>query len=286
MSHLSYYIMGKTQFIKRVITLFTVVFVFIISTAGSCGSSTDSRPSLSSTYPEKWDVQLDPVFLRYDMAKFINDCQQYGSIYPAADIQDLADYNNVTTSSGWLDFYTLFNNTENYSGPGAEAKFIFTQSDCSGSITVSYNNFDDKLCNYNIISNAPKISKTHLVEFSAHTIKTLQNNIFIKWNKAYTANGFGTYLNIDLQGTVDYPNYLFTTGTKGGNQVAARIIEDRFVLVENTISSDMQTGQYKPILVDETPLVSNTLKQDVYISGSVNKNLKWSVPVIVELESI
>ena len=189
-------------------------------------------------------------------------------------------------NTSWLNFYSLFVDADNYSGPGAEAKFIFTQPDCSGNYTITFNHFNDKLCNDNVISNAPKITATHLVEFSAHTIKTSQNGIYIKWKKAYTATGYGSYVSIDVPGTVDYPSYLFSTGIKGDNLIAVRIENNRYVLVENTLSTEISPGTYTAKVVSTEPLISNSLQQNVCIAGSVNSDCKWSKPVVVELNTL
>lgn len=185
-----------------------------------------------------------------------------------------------------MNFNSLFYNTNNYSGSGPEARFVFYLPDCKDQIIVKYNRFDDKLCNQNTITNAPKIKKTHSVDFSAHTIKTSQNGICIKWKKTSVVTGVGSYINLDLKGTVDYPTYLFSTGTKGGNQVAVRIVDNKFILVENTLSQEVAVGDYTPTIVDETPVVSDLLRKNVCIAGNMDVDVKWSVPFIVKLEKM
>lgn len=281
--------MSMLQFLKHVCIPLCAVVVFMFSTAESCNgnsSGKDDRPSMNSVYTETWDIPLDPVFLRYDMSKFINDCQRYGNLYPASDMQELADYNDVMEASSWLNFNTLFYNAEKYSGPGPEAKFVFIDPDCKGDISIVYNRFDDKLCNHNVISGAPKIRKTHVVDFSAHTIKTSQNGICVKWNRRLDMPGQGTYMNIDLWGKVEYPTYLFSSGVRGGNRVAIRMEGDKVVLVDNTISKDdLAPGAYTPTLVNEKPIISNTLQKDVCVGGRVDETMKWDAPTIIELES-
>ena len=283
-SYLTRMRMKRNQKLKQACFVFGVSAIFIFSTAGSCGSSPDNRPHIKDVFPEKMDIQLDPVFLRYDMSTFINNCLSYGNTYPASDLQELYDYNNVISASSWLNFNSLFNKADAFAGPGAGASFKFTQPDCREDITVSFNKYDDKLCTQNIISNAPKIDKTHLVEFSAHTITTTSNSIYIKWSMKYTATGYGTYMKIDKKGTVEYPNYLFASRTKGGNQIAVRKIDDRLVPIENTVSTELAPGSYRSKLVEERPVISDVLEQEVCIGGRVRTECKWDAPKIVELE--
>ncbi|MBR0297601.1 MAG: hypothetical protein IJR01_01335 [Bacteroidales bacterium] len=271
--------------LRSMCPVLAIASAFLFLTAGSCSSSNDNRPNLTDKYPNKWDIPIDYVSLRYDLGTFINNCMLYGSTYPAADIQELTTYNNLFSTAGTLNFYTLFVNTDRFTGVGPTVKFIFSVPDCKGPVSITYNSFDDKLCNENTIVNAPKITKTHIVDFSARTLKTSQNNIYIKWNKEYTVSGVGSYITIDRQGTVDYPSYMFTTGTKGGNQAAGRIVDGHLELVENTLSRDLVIGDYHPVIINDTPVVSDVLQQGVNMSGALNNDLNWDRPMIVELQT-
>lgn len=272
-----------TRVLKQILLPLVIATLYLATTAGSC-SSTDNRPPLASKYPEKCDIELDPVFLRYNLEKFVNDCQKNGYAYPSSDIQELIDYNNVMVASSWLDFYSLFISAGGYTGTGPEVKFIFSQPDCKGNISIVYKQFDDKLCNHRIIANAPKINKIHLVEFSANTIKTSQNNISIKWNNAYTVTGYGTYMNIDEQGTVDHPSFIFTRGTKGGLEIAARLIGNKYEVVENTVSDEVSPGYYNVAVVEDNPTIIGSMQKNVCTSGALNQQATWDSPSIVELQ--
>ena len=266
---------------------FTFIFIsfYLVLTAWSC-SGEDNRPELTSKYPDKHDIELDPVYLRYDLEKFINDCQTYGYSVPDEDLMQLSEYNNMILSSSWLDFYSLFINTDRYEGSGPEAKFIFSQPDCKGSVSIVYNKFDEKLCEHRIISNAPKINNIHLVEFSAHTIKTSRNNISVKWSNAYTVTGQGAYITIDKQGTIDHPTFIFTRGTRGGLQVAARLLDNKYCVLENTVSEEIEPGLYQVSVVEEQSENIGVMNRDVCSSGAMNEEIRWSSPAIVELQEI
>lgn len=117
-SYLTRMRMKRNQKLKQACFVFGFSAIFIFSTAGSCGSSPDNRPHIKDVFPEKMDIQLDPVFLRYDMSTFINNCLSYGNTYPASDLQELYDYNNVISASSWLDFNSLFfNKADAFAGP-------------------------------------------------------------------------------------------------------------------------------------------------------------------------
>lgn len=271
----------NSSFIRCILTPLVSTSLIIFLTAGSC-DSTDNRPSIQTTFTQKWDIPLDPVFLRYDLNKFVNDCQRYGNTYPAADIQDLSTYSNLCVASSWLTFFSLFSNSDNYPGVGPEVKFIFTQPDCSGSFTLSYNKFDADLCERNIIKNAPKINKPHTVDFSAHTIKSRQNNIFVKWHKEFLMTGQGSYLVIDQSGTVDYPSYMFTSSTKSGKEVAIRYNKDcSYEIVQNTVCCNIEEKEYNAVIKEEA--ISPVMEKDVIYCGEVKKSLKWNTPIIAEL---
>lgn len=267
--------------IHQACTALVALLMCFFLTAGSC-SDPDNRPEISSVYTEKHDIPLDPVFLRYDLTSFVYDCQRYRNMYPANDIQELSSYNNVMVGSSWLDFYTLFSKADDYSGQGPEVSFIFSHLDCRGQINLRYSHFDDALCNHNIIRDAPKISSTHLVEFYAHTLITSENGISIKWADRYQATGYGTYIVIDKGGKVDYPSGFLSSGTRGGD-AAGRVKDKDVCLLPNTIRKDLTSGTYEVVISDAQPIVSSILEKPIIIKGELCENVKWDVPVIVEL---
>lgn len=249
----------------------------------------DNRPSITEKYPEKGNFDIDsPIFLRYNLTTFIEKCTEKGYVIPYSDIQELSNYNNmVPAGSSWLDFYTLFKNTETFPGTRPEVKFLFGAPDCKGEIMVSYSAFDSDLCEKRVIKNAPKIRSNYWVDFSARTIKTSYGGISVKWKKRFDMTGVGVEMVIDLPGTVEYPFYVFTTSTKGGNQAAARIDGQRVDLVQNTVDQEFVVkGTVSVIVVDDSPIVSPIMKQSVCVGGVVNDKVKWDTPVIVELDKL
>lgn len=65
-----------------------------------------------------------------------------------------------------------------------------------------------------------------------------------------------------------------------------RIVDNKFILVENTLSQEVAVGDYTPTIVDETPVVSDLLRKNVCIAGNMDVDVKWSVPFIVKLEKM
>lgn len=270
---------------KTISSSLAVTAAVLILSAWCCE---DNRPSITEKYPEKEDVNIDaPVFLRYDLPAFIEKCAKKGYIIPDPDIQELVTYNNMVLAKSWLDFYTLFKNTETFPGTRPEIKFLFETPNCKGSVMVSYHAFDSDLCEKRVIKNAPKIRSTHTIEFSARTIKTTHDGISVKWKKRFNMTGVGTEMVIDLPGTVEYPYYLLTTSTKGGNQAAARIDRSRVDLVQNTVDQEFVVkGTVSVIVVDDSPIVSPIMKQSVCVGGVVDDKVKWDTPMIVELDRL
>lgn len=277
--------MIQGHYLKQIFMPLFVTFVFIVSTAGSCDNgngSTGSLPRLTDVYTEKWDIPLDPVYLRYDLSSFVEKCNKSGYSIEA-DLAELSYYHAVAFYPDFLNFYHLLINADNYSGCKPEVRFSLSQEDCRGSYTRYFQTFNDTLCNRNTIPNMLKITSPHEVDFSAHTIKTSQNNIFIKWNQRSLVTGFGVYMNIDKEGTIDYPPYLITTGIKGGNRVGIRIRNHQLIIVENTISDEIVPGEYEATIVDEEPIISDALSNDVCVAGELESNVRWEAPIVAEL---
>ncbi|GEM_PF-5609977 len=274
------------ELFKTISSSLVITAAVLILSASCCE---DNRPPITEKYPEKGELRIDaPIFLRYNLTTFIEKCREKGYVIPDLDIQELSDYNNmVPAGSSWLDFYTLFKKTETFPGTRPEVKFLFSAPDCKDAITVSYHAFDSDLCENKVIKNAPKINSNHWIDFSARTIKTSHSGISVKWSKQFSMTGVGVEMVIDLPGTVEYPFYVFTTSTKGGNQAAARIDGQRVDLVQNTVDQEfVVAGTVSVIIVDDSPIVSPIMKQSVCVGGVLDDKVKWDTPVIVELDKL
>jgi len=263
----------------------TISLIFFL-TSSSCGSDTDNRPLITDVHKEVWDLSFDQESLRYDISKFWDNAIKNGSYYPAEDMDELASYSGLYgTGKSKTTFRNLLINNQDFSGEKGEVKFVFYEPDCKGYITKVYRDYDESLCEGHFIKDAPFIKKPHAVELHAHTIKTSRNNISVKWNKIFSATGVGIYLLIDCEGEVDYPSYLYTSGTKGGNQVAVRVEGNRILFLENTIPDEVKPAEYIVEITDERPYVPDVLQQDVNHNGSNRHGEKWDVPYIALLET-
>lgn len=259
-----------------------VTSLLLFTSASSCDQD-DPRPSIHSAFPEKWDIPLEQVRLKYDTESFINRVPNSANVI--LDIYELMAYHNIFISSNdWLDFYDILaNSNDSTSINKPSVKFSFYTTAHRDDFKLFFDTFDEDLCYHNIIRNAPRINIPHVVDFSASTIKTSYNCIRIKWEKQYTITGQGPYMTIEEDGTIEAPMIFYNTGTKGGNQLAVRIRQKKMYLIDNTIPPDLPPGEYAPEIVDGDPIISDLFDQDININGSSNNNATWDAPIIVEL---
>ena len=166
--------------LKQIFLPLFVAFVFIVSTAGSCDNgngTTGSLPRLTDVYTEKWDIPLDPVYLRYDLSSFVEKCRKSGYSIEA-DLSELSYYHSMASYPDFLNFYHLFINADNYSGYKPEVRFSLSHTDYSGTFTRVFKTFNDTLCISNTIPNMLKITSPHEVDFSARTINNTSVNFY------------------------------------------------------------------------------------------------------------
>ncbi len=276
--------------VYRILILFVIPLTFVIATAETCddgngSSSTDNRQTLSEAFPTKCDIQLDPVYFRYDLTGYSDRCLRSGyDVY--MDMQELSEYNYVIEGSDWLDFNKLLFNGGRFNGVKPEVKFRFYSHEYKGDYPVSYHDFNEQLCNHNTIANVPEIKKSHCVDMNVRTIKTTNNGIYINWEKTYTVSGVGTYMVIDQKGKTIQPFELVKYGIADGRFVAARKINNKIVLIENTVDATLETGEYKISETSTSPRVSKVMDNKVNVAGELSETQRWASPIVVELEKM
>ena len=286
--------------VYHILILFVIPLTFVIATAETCdgfevggGSGSDSGGDdlyIGTKYPETHSVKLlTPPQFRYDLSKYAMSSIVDGTEL-IWDFNELMDYQNVYTSVGFLDFYTLFDKTDNFSGEKASLKFIFTEPRCKGNLYVTYGKFNDQLCNYNTIEGCPKITKVHVVEIKANSIKTTYNGLQIKWKQKINVVDDSSMI-IENDGKLDDTRHITShvkvRGFKNRGLASARLGKDgKYVLIDNTVSPELESGEYSYTVVPEKPLVSDVLDKKVCVGGRLDTSVQWKTPETVKLSKL
>lgn len=277
--------------LKSVAFSFFMATIFLLSTAGSCdNSNTDNRPTLKEKYPETWDISFDQEYLKYDFSAFVKKCHNLNLI-PYAVAADMVNYqglilNESSSNIPSTTFLMLLNDSAcNYPGTKPEVKFRFSEGGCRDAITKTYNKFDEDLCVNHTIKDAPKITKSHYVEFSAQTIKTTNSDICIKWEQVFTPNGQGAYMKIDKKGDLSYASGLFVGTTKASGLAVRKVVtlkSESYEILSNTIPEGLEPGLYTAKIVGSSQFLG-VMDKKVYVSGVLDENLVWDSPMVAEL---
>ena len=285
--------------VYHILILFVIPLTFVIATAGTCdgfevgggsGSGSNPIPSMKTEYTETHSVKLlTPPQFRYDLSKYAMSSIVDGTEL-IWDFNELMDYQNVYTSVGFLDFYTLFDKTNNFSGDKASLKFIFTEPRCQGSLPVPYDGFDDQLCNYNTIKDCPKIPKAHVVEVKANSIQTTYNGVQLKSSQKISVVDDSNMI-IANDGKLDDTNHI-TSHVKVRGFIDRRLVSARqgkngkYVLIDNTVPPELEPGDYSFAVVEDRPLVSDVLDKKVCVGNRLDTSVQWKTPETVKLSKL
>lgn len=267
------------------------VAVFLLLTAFECSTETgnaDTRPTFLSTYTEAQDISIGTVQLGYDLSSFVRFCMDQYKRIPEATISQLSSSHNIDPwAPGSLTLSNLLVGPY-FSDTPPEVRFVFSDPYCQGELPYIYNTDDGYLCFQNKIRNAPKLRATTMVDFFAHTIKTV-DEVSIKWRaNLYPILSSGTAsMDISVYGNVDFPSFGFlASSTKSeNNEVAVRVYGKFAEVVENTFNPNrfQKKNSYSMRPVARQIVFSDVLGQDVCAGGRAKTNYKWMQPEIVEL---
>lgn len=254
-----------------------ILSLLLISSACP-GSGPDNRPDFNTTYPDIWDIELVNPQLTYDLNKFIEKYKTWTSMYPHIDLQEMLDWHGIFPEGNTVSFMNLLSNSDDY--PGAEVKFVFSEPNCSGHKEITFTSYDADLCERNIIQNAPKVTKKHLVEFSAKTRKTSVSELQIKWYKEYLLSG-NSIFQIDVEGKTLYPG--IPTKSTNGTTIGGRPNnQGGYDYIPNTTGS-LTTGTYEQGPIVSLVEVPPVLTQNVCYDGEISPAMSWDIPVEIML---
>ncbi len=255
-----------------------ILSLLLISSACP-GSGPDNRPDFNTTYPDVYELSLGIPNLSYDLNPFLNYYRIYVNKYPASDLQEMIDHHGIYSSGHTISFLNLLR--EGDSAPGAEVRFIFTEPNCSNSKEIIYNSYDYDLCNRNVIKNAPKVTTTHAIDFSAKTIKTTDSQLQIKWYKQLILSG-NDAIYIDQKGTLNFYKPYYTKST-GSNVIGGRPNNNGgYDYIPNTTGS-LTTGTYEQGPIVSLVEVPPVLTQNVCYDGEISPAMSWDIPVEIML---
>ncbi len=237
---------------------------------------------MSSVYTEKQNITLERVSLGYDLSAFSMYCRTQGNLHGYAALNQLSGFHGMD-GRGFVDFSALFGQFNSASANGPGALFVFCEPTCKGEIVLVYDKFDSDLCLNNTLKNVPVITKPYVLDFSAHTMTTAEG-VSVKWIKHYSLPPNCFLSELVETGELDYPDGFFASTTKSEEgEVAVRVIDGHYSIVENTLSGAFLPGTYGFRSVTRTPLHSDIFDQGVCFGGQVNPNYRWAAPEIVKL---
>lgn len=293
---------------KSVVRVTGLLSFWLILSGNTC-SSTDNRPTLESRFPNKWDICLESIDLRYDLTDNVNLFEQLYSTSLNSDLQELQDIHYITRGKGSIRtlFDILTNAGQVFSEDSKpEVSFCFQHPDCSAPLTISSNDSSvaASFCR-DSIKNAPRITANHIVQYSIKTMCTSSKRLQIKWENSLDIRGQSPGILISKDGKPTTMYGILATKTQptsphssDGVNVAINVdplqpIGDdgassnnqnlEFSFVENTVGDSVESGFYFLDFQGDSLFFSPILSQQIYKGGEYCSNIIWDSPLSASL---